>query len=273
MTYRPLILVTNDDGIQSPGLRAAAQAVADLGDLLIMAPSTQQTGAGRSYPANVDDTIHPTHIVVNGKQLPAYTAKVSPAQAARLAITDLAERRIDLCISGINYGENIGSGVTISGTVGAAIEAGCAGIPALAVSFETPQEYHLNHSDAVDFSVAAHFSRLFAQTVLKNGLPPQVDLLKIDVPASATAQTGWRIGRVSRHRYYQSLPKHQRQAGGANYQIKFSPDHLEPDSDVYIFAVEKQVAVVPMTIDLTAPVALSEVSQFLAAKEDALQSG
>jgi 5'-nucleotidase len=268
MTDRPLILITNDDGIQSPGLRAAAQAVADLGDLLIMAPSTQQTGAGRSYPTNIDDTIHSTYITLNGQQHRAYSAKVSPAQAVRLALTDLAERPIDLCISGINYGENIGSGVTISGTVGAAIEAGCSEIPALAVSLETPQEYHRNHSDAIDFSIAAHFTRLFVQKVLKNGLPPHVDLLKIDVPASATLQTGWRMGRVSRNRYYQAVPKQQRQAGEVTYQINFNLDQVEPDSDVYILAVEKQVAVVPMTIDLTAPVTLSEVSQFLTTKEN-----
>ena len=129
---KPLILITNDDGINSPGLHAAAQAVADLGDLLIVAPSTQQTGAGRSYPSKIDDTIHTTSIPLGDSQHVAYMAAVSPAQAVRFAIIEIAERSIDLCVSGINYGENIGSGVTISGTVGAAIEAGCSDIPALA---------------------------------------------------------------------------------------------------------------------------------------------
>lgn len=262
MANRPLILVTNDDGISSPGLRAAAQAVADLGDLLIMAPGTQQTGAGRSYLANVDDTIHVSEIVLNGTQHIAHAARVSPAQAVRLALIELAERPVDLCVSGINFGENIGSGVTISGTVGAAIEAGCSNIPALAMSLETPQEYHHNHSDDIDFSVAAHFTRLFAQEVLSKGLPSQVDLLKIDIPASATPETGWRIARVSRYRYYQSLPRQHRQPGKANYHVHFDTDILEKDSDIYVFAVEKLVSVVPMTIDLTAPVTLRDVSQF-----------
>ena len=261
MTNRPLILVTNDDGISSPGLHAAAEVLADLGELLIMAPSAQQTGAGRSYRANVDDTIHTTPILLNGTQHIAYHADVSPAQAVRLAMVELAERPIDLCVSGINFGENVGSGVTISGTVGAAIEAGSSSIPALAMSLETPQEYHHNHSDDIDFSVAAHFTRLFAQEVLSKGLPNQVDLLKIDIPATATPQTEWRIARVSRHRYYQSLPRHLRQSGDITYKVHFDGDMLEPDSDIYVFAVEKLVAVVPMTIDLTAPVALQDVSQ------------
>lgn len=270
MTNPPLILITNDDGINSPGLRAAAEALTGLGELLIIAPSIQQTGASRSYPnLAVDKSIKPTQLVLtNGQQLPAFHANVSPAQAVVMAVLNLASRPIDLCISGINFGENVGSGVTISGTVGAAIEAVCYGIPALAVSFETPHEYHLNHSDAVDFSVAAHFTRLFAAKVLSHGLPPQVDLLKIDVPEGATPQTPWQVGRVSRQRYYESLPNHSAKPANPtqtfSYQVTIKADTLEADSDVKIFSVDRQVAVVPMTIDLTAPVQLPDVAQFLA---------
>jgi 5'-nucleotidase len=162
MADRPLILITNDDGIESPGLRAAAQAVADLGDLIILAPSTQQSGAGRSYLTKADRTIYATKISLNGHYHIAYKANVSPAQAVALSVMELIERPIDLCISGINYGENVGSRITCSGTVGAAIEAACFGIPALAVSLETPPEYHLKHSDEIDFRVAAHFTHHFA---------------------------------------------------------------------------------------------------------------
>ncbi len=266
MTNQPLILITNDDGIHSPGLHATVNAVADLGELLIVAPSKQQTGASRSYPsAYIDKTIRHTQIPLpNGKKHPAYHANISPAQAVATAVLNLARRPIDLCISGINYGENIGSGVTISGTVGAAIEAVSYKIPALAVSFETPHEYHLNHSNEVDFSVAGHFTRLFAQKILGSGLPPQVDLLKVDVPASATPDTPWRVGRVSRQRYYESLPatKNEDPTKIFNYQVQVDADSLEADSDVRIFAFDRQVAVVPMTIDLTAPVALPGVAQF-----------
>ena len=127
MTTRPLILLTNDDGIDSPGLHAVMEAVADLGELLVVAPISQQTAAGRSYPIALSKAIHQTEIYYNGQQYPAYKVDASPAQAVTLAVRELATRPIDLCISGINYGENLGSGVTISGTVGAALDAACFG--------------------------------------------------------------------------------------------------------------------------------------------------
>lgn len=263
MAHQPLILITNDDGVQSPGLHATIEAVADLGELLIVAPGKQQTGSGRSYWPKTEPTIHTTTLPLNGSRFTAYYADVSPAVAVSVGIMEFAQRPIDLCISGINFGENVGSGVTISGTVGAAIEAGCSNIPALAVSLETPHQYHLNHSSEVDFSAAAHFTRYFAQRVLQKGLPDGVDLLKIDVPASATADTAWKMAKVSRQRYYEPIPKHLRSENGLPYGVNFNSDTLEPDSDVYVFAVDKLVAVVPMTIDLTAPVTLPDVADFL----------
>ena len=266
MTGRPLILVTNDDGITSPGLHAAAEAVADLGDLLIAAPSSQQTGAGRSYRPDADKTFHLTHIPLRGGQHTAYTANVPPAQAVSLALLKLASRPVDLCVSGINYGENIGTGVTISGTVGAAIEAGCSNIPALAISYETPHEFHRNNSNEIDFGVAAHFTRYFAQKLLAKGLPDRVDVLKVDIPASATTQTGWQTAKVSRQRYYQPISgnhNYWQDSDNPGYHVLIDRDNLEADSDIHVFAVEQQVSVVPMTIDLSAPVSLPDVSDFL----------
>jgi len=271
MTNRPLILITNDDGIDSPGLHAAAATAADLGDLLIMAPSSQRTGAGRGFPPVRDKAIYTTTIPLGQGTHPAYTADVSPAQAVQLALLELAERPIDLCISGINYGENLGSGVTISGTVGAALEAACSGIPALAVSRETPQEFHLNNSPIIDFDVAAHFTRLFAWQTLRQGFPRGVDLLKIDVPAGASDQTPWRLARISRQRYYQTLPSGRARLDepmDLRYRIHIDHDNLEPGSDIHTVMVDKLVAVVPMTFDLTAPVALDEISRFFDARRD-----
>jgi 5'-nucleotidase len=265
VSQRPLILITNDDGIDSPGLHAAATALVDLGDLLIVAPKTQRTSAGRSFLPAPDKAIYLTEIPLNAGPHPAYTADVSPAQAVQLALLELAKRPIDLCISGINYGENMGSGVTISGTVGAALEAACSGIPALAVSLETPQEYHYSHSTDIDFYVAAYFTQQFARQVLNEGLPPGVDFLKIDVPAGATPQTPWRVGRVSRQRYYQALPSGRTRLDeqkAISYRVHVNHNGLEPDSDIHILIVDRMVSVVPMTIDLTAPIPLEELAQF-----------
>ncbi len=264
MSDRPLILVTNDDGVASPGLHALAAAVADLGDLLIVAPSTQRTSAGRGYPPVVDRVVYPTQVPLGGGFHPAYKADISPAQAVLLAVLTLADRPIDLCLSGINYGENLGTGVTISGTVGAAIEAGCLGIPSLALSLETPRESHYNHNPTIDFSTAAFFARYFAQQVLTSGLPPRTDLLKIDVPATATPQTPWKAVRLSRQRYWEAVSAGYGllEEPAIGYQVNIDHATLEPDSDIYVFAIEKQVSVVPITIDLTAPVALKDVDEF-----------
>src|SRR4030067_821485 len=91
-----------------------------------------------------------------------------------------------LCGSGINYGENVGTGITASGTVGAALEAAALGVPALAVSLEVAQEYHLTYSEDVDFSAAAFFTGYFARLLLDKKFPEDAHVLKVDVPSDAT---------------------------------------------------------------------------------------
>jgi 5'-nucleotidase len=263
MSNRPLILVTNDDGINSPGLHALALAMADLGDLLIVAPSSQRTSAGRGYPPVVDKAIYPTEIPLGEGFHAAYKADVSPAQAVLVGALSLADRPIDLCVSGINYGENLGTGVTVSGTVGAAIEAACLGIPALAVSLETPKEFHYNHSSMIDFSAAAFFAHYFARRILTRGMMPQVDLLKIDVPATAAAHTPWKASRLSRQRYWEAVNAGygRLEESVIGYQVNINHGTLERDSDIYAF-VNREVSVVPITIDLTAPVTLQDFTDF-----------
>jgi 5'-nucleotidase len=265
MANRPLILITNDDGIASPGLHAVANVVADLGDLLIVAPSAQRTSAGRGYPPVTDKNIYPTEIPFGDSYHPAYKADFSPAQAVLVAVLKLANRPVDLCISGINYGENLGTAVTISGTIGAAIEAACFGIPGLAISLETPHEFHYNYSTKIDFSAAAYFAHYFARQVLTRGLPPGVDILKVDVPTAATPQTPWQVTRLSRQRYWEAVDGGYSRLDKPDkgYEAKIHYEILETDSDIYAFAIEKRVSVVPMTIDMTAPVSLPELAQLL----------
>ncbi|MBA3530545.1 MAG: 5'/3'-nucleotidase SurE [Ardenticatenales bacterium] len=250
---RPLIFITNDDGIGSPGLRAVAEVLAPMGDLLIVAPKQQQTGAGRSFPPGLWE-FEPQEITLsNGTVLPAYAINSSPAQAVRGGIKLLAGRTPDLLVSGINYGENMGVGVTISGTVGAAIEGVAAGVPGLAVSLETDIHHHLVHSDEVDFSVAAFFAHIFAEMMLKLSLPPHTDLLKLDVPMEATADTPWRITRLSRQNYFSSTVEEWDGVRRFNgYRRDVDMETLEADSDIYAIMVDKVVSLTPMTIDLTA---------------------
>jgi 5'-nucleotidase len=261
------ILLTNDDGIDSPGLWAAAVALAGLGQVYVVAPREQSSGAGRSLPAASDGRIEPRTVAVNGEAWTVYAIGGTPAQAVLHGMLEIMPQPPHLVVAGINYGENVGTSITSSGTIGAALEAAASGIAALAVSLETAQENHRTHSRTVDFTTAAHFTALFARWLLANRLPAGVDLLKVDVPASATPQTAWRITRLSRQRYYEPLPPRRTswaEAAPLDYCTRPNLD-CEPDSDVYVLRVERLVAVTPLSLDFTARVSLEELEHLLRA--------
>lgn len=267
-TNRPLILVTNDDGIASPGLRAAVRAALRLGDVLVAAPSGQQTGAGRSMPGNGPLQIEPRDFILDGQRLAAYAIPGTPAQTVMYGALVLADRPVDLVISGINYGENLGVEITASGTVGAALEAAAMGIPALAISRETHKRFHFNPEEGMDFVAAAHFAEVFGRMLLTRRLPPDVDVLKVDVPEGASAETPWRVTRVSRQRYYYPVPPVNPDLSKpvyVDYEVRLDMETLEPDSDIWALAVDRVVAVAPISLDLSSRVPLDEVDRALRA--------
>ena len=264
---RPLILVTNDDGIHSPGLHAAIEALADMGDLLIIAPTQQQTGMSRSLPPTFDGRILPIELIYKDRVYHAYHMDGSPAQCVLYGVMECARRRPDLVISGINYGENLGNSTLVSGTVGAALQGGDMGIPSLAVSLETKKEYHYNHGLDVNWDAASYWLRFFAERTLSTTpWPEDVAVLKIDIPATATPETAWRITRQSRQPYYISLPTRRNRAEEPlvmDYDVQVEVEKLEPDSDVYAFAVDRIISVTPLSVNLTARVPLPAFEQQL----------
>ncbi len=267
MSKKPLVLVTNDDGILSPGLRAAAEAVHDIADLLLVAPMHQQSSMGRSLPRLKDGVFQLAMIDVGGGVLTGYGLPGSPAQSVMYGILELDYPRPDLVISGINYGENMGTGSTISGTVGAALQAADMGIPALAVSLETDRAFHYKYGE-VDWHVAQHFVRYFVQQMLQKRMPFDVDVLSVNVPNVASAETPWRITRQSRQSYYRSQPTGRKtpiEGGILDYQISIDWHTLEHDSDIYGFVADRVVTVTPLSIDLTSRVTLSALQELLAA--------
>ncbi len=266
---RPLILLTNDNGIGSPGLLAAAGAVCDLGELLIVAPATQQTGMGRGTPPILNGMLTVESLRVGCEDVRVYALNGSPAQTVVIAVLGIAPRRPSLVVSGINYGENLGTSVTGSGTVGAALQAAEMGIPGLAVSLETDKAYHYNHGEDVHWSAAAHFTRTFARQLLAGPLPFDVDVLKVDVPADATEETPWRITRQARQAYYKVFPPAALLTAGPlvplDYGIEIDWDNLPADTDVYAFARERLVSVTPLSEDLTSRTDLVGLERLLRA--------
>ena len=263
---KPQILLTNDDGIASPGLWAAAQTLSKIGFVHVVAPREQSSAAGRSLPSSSDGLIQAYEKQIDGQNWKTYAVGGTPAQAVLHAILEVLPVHPDLCVSGINYGENIGTGVTVSGTVGAAMEAASLGIPALAVSLETEQQHHYSHSDAVDFSTAAYFTALFGRMLIEKNLPEDIDLLKVEIPSQATLETPWMITRLSRQRYFEPTTPQRaswNEPGQVGYRLRSDHSQDQPDSDAYALSVLRCVSVTPLSLDMTSRVDLVELEQKL----------
>ncbi len=256
---KPQILLTNDDGIRSPGLWAAARSLASLGFVTVAAPEEQSSGMGRSLPNTSSGIIQEKKLHINGQDWTVHAVNGSPAQAVLHAVLEIMPRRPDLVVSGINYGENVGLGVTISGTVGAALEAAALGLPALAMSLEVAQTYHLSYSEAIDFSAASHFAAYFADILLNKKLPEDVAVLKVDVPSEASPRTPWQVTRLARQRYYDPVaPDRERWdvPGPVSYKEAAVLDGEDPDSDVYVLRRKRIISVTPLSLDMTSRVNL-----------------
>jgi len=263
---KPQILLTNDDGILSPGLWAAAASLSRLGFVTVTAPRDQASGMGRSLPNTSDGIIEEKRVQVNGQEWTVYSVGGSPAQTVLYGVLEVMKRNPDLVVSGINYGENVASGVTISGTVGAALEGAALGIPSLAVSLEADPKYHLSYSEDLSFLVAAEFTHQFAKLLLEKKFPADVDLLKVDVPADATVDTPWQLTRVSRQIYYEPLASERKtwgEPGLMSYREAGSLEDEPDDTDVYALRKKRFVSVSPLSLDLTSRVDFTELDNLL----------
>ena len=206
-----------------------------------------------------DGHIKAEKLRIGNQEWTTYAIGGTPAQAVLHAIMEILPEKPDLVVSGINYGENVGHSITISGTVMAAFEAASNGIKAMAVSLELPEDYHFGYSTKVDFSTAAFFTSKFAKILLEEEMPYDVDMLKIDVPLSATPYTDWRMTRVARHRYFKPTLKRAGgwgEQGSVGYTLDLSLGDLTTDSDIYTLAHDKLVSVTPLSLDMTSRVDL-----------------
>ena len=266
---KPQILLTNDDGILSPGLWAAASALSTLGFVTVTAPRDQASGAGRSLPNTSDGIIEEQRVQVNGQEWSVFSIGGTPAQTVLHGVYEVMKTRPDLVVSGINYGENVATGVTISGTVGAALEGAALGIPSMAVSLEADPKYHLTYSEEVSFLVAAEFALRIARLLLRKKLPGDVHVLKVDVPSDATMDTAWQLTRVSRQRYYEPIAPTRSswtERTVMQYREAAEFDQEAEDTDVYVLRKKRMVSVSPLSLDLTSRVDFAELDQLLRRK-------
>ncbi len=250
---QPLILVTNDDGIHSAGLWSLAEGLLPLGEVMIVAPSRQWSGAGRSFGQGTTGAIEEASRAWRGQWVRAYSVDASPAQVVAHALTEIVERPPALVVSGINFGYNLSIDITVSGTVGAALEAAAFGVPAIAASVQVPENQHLTGNDATDYRATAAFARLFGEQILARGSIPNVDVLNINVPDDATLATPWRCTRLSRKRYMDPTAPDRANGGSrVRYRLGLHAQDAEPDSDLFAVLVDRVVSVTPLSLDLSA---------------------
>ncbi|HQE92080.1 MAG TPA: 5'/3'-nucleotidase SurE [Anaerolineae bacterium] len=266
---KPLILVTNDDGVDSPGLWAAVEAVAPFGEVLVVAPDRQWSAAGRSMPRHVTGELtEKQHEIYGGQVVHVYSVDATPALCVVHAMMEFAPRQPALLVAGINFGENVSTEVTISGTVGAALEAAAFGVPALAVSLEMTVAEHLTGGEAKDYTAAQHFTAYFARRMLDRALPYDVSVVNVNVPDTATPETSWRLTRLSRQRYFLPLsPDRKNGNGRPTYTVLADPRLAEPDSDVWALRVARVVSVTPLSLDITSRADFGAIEEPLRGEE------
>ena len=263
---KPQILLTNDDGIRSPGLWAAAASLSKIGYVTVTAPREQSSGAGRSLPNTSDGIIREERLQVNGQEWSVFAVGGSPAQSVLHGVYEVLKQKPDLVVSGINYGENVASGITISGTVGAALEAASLGIPAMAVSLEAEKQYHLSYSDNVKFDVAADFTARMARLLLAKKFPADVNVLKVDVPSDATLATPWDLTRISMQRYYEPVAPDRAswdEPAVMGYREAGMLESEGEGTDVYALRVKRVVSVTPLSLDMTSRVDFDKLNKMM----------
>jgi 5'-nucleotidase len=194
---------------------------------------------------------------VSGRTVVAYAVDASPALAVEHGVLEFADRTPALVVSGTNFGANVSVDVTISGTVGAALEGASFGIPALAVSLEMAPSFYLSGDAEADYDAVKAYVRRFARTILRHGMPYGVDALNLNLPSDAIPDTPWRRTHLSRYRYFSPLAPDRTTGetapgGRPRYRILDTPEDTEPNSDLHVLMLERLVSVTPLSLDLTA---------------------
>jgi len=239
------ILVTNDDGIQSPGLVALTVAMRELGEVLVVAPDKQQSGAGSSVSFHNGMAVNEVEFPVNGVKV--YAVGGTPSDCVMLGLRDLnGGARIDLLVSGINLGPNVGRDIPYSGTVMATLQGYYRRIPSMAVSL-----FSRNHQAERDFTVAGQFVQTLARQTVKGNQPLEA-ILNINVPDIPREQIKGVFATRAAATGYVNLSAHQH-----HHDVKYT---LELDSNVEhnmeagtdIWAIHQgYISVTPLQFNIT----------------------
>jgi len=254
MSKKPLILVTNDDGITAPGIRALIEVVRELGDVIVVAPDKPQSGMGHAI--TIDATLRINkHTIYGVKE--EYSSSGTPVDCVKIAINKiLNNKKPDLCVSGINHGSNMSINVIYSGTMSAALEGAIEGIPSVGFSL-------CNHSIDADFTASKIIAKKICENILKNGLPKDV-CLNVNIPPLHIDEIkGIKVCRQARSNWVEELDERKDPGGKTYFWLtgKFV-NYEEEKTDTDVWALDNNyVSIVPVHFDLTAHHALAELKK------------
>ena len=253
---KPLILVTNDDGITAPGLRKLIELMDTLGEVVVVAPDSPQSGMGHAI--TIDSTLYSKKVVIDpDKGAPAeYSCSGTPADCVKLALQELLDRKPDLVVSGINHGSNAAINVIYSGTMSAAIEAGIEGSPAIGFS-------RCDYSWDADFNGVDHAIRQIVGEALAHGMPPGV-VLNVNIPKTdGVPSKGIKLCRQAKSNWIEQFDKRVSPTGKEYYWLSGEYKLLDEGEDTDEWALRNgYVSVVPTQFDLTAHQAMDHIKNW-----------
>ena len=250
---RPLILVTNDDGITAPGIRKLIEVMNEIGEVVVVAPDSPQSAMGHAITINNTLKLERVHIDKEIEQ--EYSCSGTPVDCVKIAVNELLNRKPDLCVSGINHGSNSSINVIYSGTMSAAVEAGIEGIPAIGFS-------HVDYGWHTDFEPIKKYVKKIALEVLHNKLPEGV-VLNVNFPKAEKTIQGIKVCRQAKAMWMEQFDKRTNPQGKEYYWLTGEFVNQDKGQDTDEWALENGfISVVPVQFDLTAHHAIQIVNNW-----------
>ncbi|TVR39808.1 MAG: 5'/3'-nucleotidase SurE [Bacteroidia bacterium] len=250
---KPLILVTNDDGVMAPGIRHLVKFMLELGEVVVVAPDKPQSGMGHAVTITLP--IRLEKITVDGGH-DEYSCSGTPVDCVKLAVNKVLKRKPDLLVSGINHGANSSISVIYSGTMSAAIEGAMENIPSVGFSL-------LDYRFDADFNQAKRFIQRIASNVLQHGLPKGI-CLNVNIPAIKKEEIkGVKVCRQARGNWEEEFDHRQDPRGKDYYWLTGRFALHENSNETDQWALENQyISVVPTQFDFTAHNLIQEISKW-----------
>jgi len=244
MIQKPTILVTNDDGINAPGIRALIAVMAEIGNVIVVAPDSPQSAMGHAITIN--NTLYLNKVSVENALVTEYACSGTPVDCVKLAVNEILKKKPDLCVSGVNHGSNSSINVIYSGTMSAAVEAGIEGIPAIGFSL-------LDYSWNADFETIKPFIKKITVEVLSQKLP-EGTVLNVNFPKLKPDDIkGIKVCRQAKAMWQEEFDKRTNPQGKEYYWLTGKFVNLDKGTDTDEWALENgYISIVPVQFDLTA---------------------